>query len=66
MNNPTAIAATAKRFSAILDESSPQEASRSADEMLVFLYQLRDHYQILKSSRAQFGGRRFTFLENVI
>jgi hypothetical protein len=56
---------TARTFAALLSESSSGSAA-AADDILVFLYRLRDGYRVVRSSRPQFPARRFTFLDGLI
>lgn len=56
----------AKDFLRILQESSPAHAAALADDVLVFLYRLRDNYRIIQSKNRRFSAKTFSPLFDVI
>lgn len=54
----------AREFLGILSLEAPP--TTLADDLLVFFYDLHDHYQIIQSSRPQFSGKSFAFLNDIL
>ena len=49
-----------------LKEQSGAESAKFADDILLFFYDLSDHYRIVRSSNAEFSGPCRTILKEVI
>jgi len=45
---------------------SSQDTSTIADDLLVFFYDLHDHYRIVHSSGSRFSGKSFGFLNDLV
>ena len=43
-----------------------EQAPPSADDLLLFLYRLRDGYRIVRSSSSRFKGSTFSFLHELL
>jgi hypothetical protein len=50
----------------VLKGSSEAEATKAADDLLLFCYRLHDRYVILRSRSQRFKGPTFGFLADVI
>lgn len=56
------IAKEAQRFLTILKENPTPSGTGLADELLVFLYRLKDDYRVVLSKSTRFQGTQFHFL----
>jgi len=60
------IIAEARKFLQILQQSSEYESMKYADEILVYLYNLQDHYTILKTKSPRFSQGKIRSLGDLI
>ena len=63
MDNPLK---TARELQERIHRSSVAELPTLADDLLLFLYRLKDEYRIVKSSGRSITGRSFSVLDNLI
>ena len=66
MPTTTDIVPRARALFQRLHSASDAERTALADDVLLYLYDLRDHYQIAKSTSPRFSGRSFSVLADVI
>jgi hypothetical protein len=57
---------TARELQERIHRSSTAELPTLADDLLLFLYRLKDEYRIVKSTGRSVTGRSFSVLDNLI
>jgi hypothetical protein len=60
------IAAQAKVFLTSLQQPHQRSSAATADDLLLFLYRLRDEYRIIQSASDRFNGPSFSFLHELL
>jgi hypothetical protein len=60
------IAAQAKAFLTTMQQTHDRHLGATADDLLLFLYRLRDEYRIIRSTSDRFKGPSFTFLQELL
>ena len=63
MDNPLK---TARELQLRIQQSSSAELPTLADDLLLFLYRLKDEYRIVKSSGRSVTGKSFSVLDDLI
>jgi hypothetical protein len=60
------LAMQAKAFLATLHEMHERSSAAAADDLLLFLYRLRDEHRIVRSTSSRFKGPSFSFLHGLL